>query len=314
MPEVALKVKNLRKVYGELVAVNDISFKVQKGEVFGILGPNGAGKTTALEIIEGLRKKTKGRIEVLGKNLKESSKKGIQERIGIQLQSSSYFDYLNLYELLDLFGSFYPKRLRPNNLLRQVGLESKRKQFTRNLSGGQQQRFSVVASLVNNPDLLFLDEPTTGLDPKIRREIWELIRKINEKGKTIILTTHYMEEAQQLCDRVAIMHEGKIVDLDSPQELIDKQNLRFTVKFVAREKVDIKLNDLRKIEIVLEAFKEKNKYVLKITDATKINDILNFLEGNHISFKNLEVLPPTLEDVFLKLTGKKLININENHA
>ena len=304
----ALKVENLIKKYDELSAVNDISFDVYQGEVFGLLGPNGAGKTTVFEIIEGLREKTSGNIEVLGIN--SNSKKArnkIQEKIGIQLQSSSYFQSLKLIELLELFGSFYSKHKDPLELLKKVHLEFKKDSFVENLSGGQAQRFSIVAALVNDPDVVFLDEPTTGLDPKIRRELWTFIQQINKEGKTVILTTHYMEEAQVLCDRIAIMNEGKIVATGSPQSLIDKHNLNFKVKFIPKENSKISLNEINKFEVVKKAFKTKDKIILEIAKASDINVILNWLEKNNIYFKNLEVLPPTLEDVFLTLTGSKLI-------
>ncbi|TSC92958.1 MAG: antibiotic transport system ATP-binding protein, partial [Candidatus Berkelbacteria bacterium Athens1014_28] len=194
-----IKVKNLVKKYGNLEAVSGISFDVKKGEIFGLLGENGAGKTTTLEILEGLRKPTSGEIEVLGHNIKKD-KNSIKEKIGVQLQSSSYYSFLTLREILDLFGSFYKKRLSPSDLLEMVDLSEKANSFVGKLSGGQRQRFSIVASLVNDPELIFLDEPTTGLDPLARRNLWQLISKIKSQGKTVILTTHYMEEAEALCD------------------------------------------------------------------------------------------------------------------
>lgn len=219
--EKVIEVKNLTKKYSKLVAVDNISFKVEKGEVFALLGENGAGKTTTLEIIEGLRKPTSGEIKVLDLDIKKNLNK-VKEKIGVQLQASAYFDDLKLKEILELFGSFYKMHLYPTRLFKMVGLESKANQYIRNLSGGQKQRFSIIASLINDPEIIFLDEPTTGLDPIARRNTWKIISQIEESGKTIILTTHYMEEAEILCDRVAIMDKGKIIALDTPHNLIVK--------------------------------------------------------------------------------------------
>ncbi|MFQ5493126.1 MAG: ATP-binding cassette domain-containing protein [Candidatus Dojkabacteria bacterium] len=303
----ALTVKNLKKEYKGFVAVDGISFNVREGEIFGILGPNGAGKTTTLEMLEGLRPITSGKAEILGIKINGKNRKALQERIGVQLQSSSYFDLLTLLEILDLFGSFYSKRIDSMKLLKMVKLEQKKDSLVKDLSGGQAQRFSIVASIVNDPDLVFLDEPTTGLDPQIRRALWELIREINKEGKTIIMTTHYMEEAEELCDRVAIMDGGKIIALDSPQKMIIDQNLLFTIKFsTAADMTDKQIEEFKKNELVSKFWEEKQKYVFRIEDPTKINDILNWLEKHKLQFRNLEILPPNMEDVFLKLTGKSL--------
>jgi len=218
-----IEVKNLVKQYKKVMAVNDISFDVYQGEVFGLLGENGAGKTTTLEIIEGLRKMTSGEIKVLGIDIKNGIK-DVKERIGVQLQSSAYYHYLTLREILNLFASFYQKSVDAEELLHIVGLKHKAKTYVTKLSGGQKQRFSIVASLVNDPEIVFLDEPTTGLDPIARRHLWDLIKHIKAKGKTIILTTHYMEEAEVLCDRVAIMDKGKILVLDETKKIIEKNN------------------------------------------------------------------------------------------
>ena len=215
-----LSVKDLKKKYPDgFEAVKGISFEVQKGEVFGILGPNGAGKTTTLEMIEGLRSITDGRVELDGIDVQKSPDK-VKERIGIQLQSSSFFPNLSLVELLQLFNDLYAENSDPLELLREVGLEEKAKSEAKELSGGQKQRFSIATTLVNKPVAVFLDEPTTGLDPQARRNLWDLVKQIKANGTTVILTTHYMEEAQVLCDRIAIMDEGKIIALDTPANLI----------------------------------------------------------------------------------------------
>lgn len=214
-----LEVFNLKKQYGGLAAVNDVSFSVARGEVFGILGPNGAGKTTTLEMIETLRPIDSGRVILNGLDVQAWPQK-VKRLIGVQLQSSSFFDKLTLTELLLLFGEIYGCRVDAKALLNEVELQDKAKSYVAQLSGGQKQRFSIAAALVNDPVILFLDEPTTGLDPQARRHLWGVIRRIRSEGKTIVLTTHYMEEAEELCDRVAIMDAGKIVANAPPQELI----------------------------------------------------------------------------------------------
>jgi ABC-2 type transport system ATP-binding protein len=215
-----LSVKNLKKRYPDgFEAVKGVSFEVGKGEVFGILGPNGAGKTTTLEMIEGLRTISSGSVSLDGINVQKDPY-AVKERIGIQLQASSFFPNLNLVELLRLFNDLYAEQSDPLELLREVGLEEKAKAEVKELSGGQKQRFSIATTLVNKPVAVFLDEPTTGLDPQARRNLWDLVQQIKAKGTTVILTTHYMEEAQILCDRVAIMDEGKIIATDTPDRLI----------------------------------------------------------------------------------------------
>ena len=216
-----IKVSNLVKRYGELEAVSGISFSVRKGEIFGLLGPNGAGKSTTLEIIETLRTKTAGQVVVAGFSLDESPA-AIKKIIGVQLQSSGYFPGLNLIQLIELFAGLYNCSVDPMELLAQVNLQEKAKAKVKELSGGQRQRFSVATTLINRPAVIFLDEPTTGLDPQARRSLWEMIRRINEQGTTVVITTHYMDEAEYLCNRVAIMDTGKIIALDAPAKLIDE--------------------------------------------------------------------------------------------
>lgn len=215
-----IEVKNLKKEYGKVKAVRGVSFAVEEGEVFGILGPNGAGKTTTLEMMEGLREVSSGSIDIDGIDVRKNPD-DVKEIIGVQLQSSAFFEHLSLVELLKVFRDLYSTRRDPHELLKEVGLSKKAKAQVKELSGGQKQRFSIAAALVNDPTVLFLDEPTTGLDPQARRNLWELVQQIKAKGKTIILTTHYMDEAELLCDRIAIMDNGKIIALDTPQNLID---------------------------------------------------------------------------------------------
>lgn len=220
MANTIISVKNLVKNYGNFQAVKGISFEVKEGEIFGLLGPNGAGKSTTLEIIETLRPKTSGEIKVDGLCLDKEPNE-IKKIIGVQLQTSGYYPGLNLLQLIELFCGLYNRYVDPMELLDMVNLKDKAKAKVKELSGGQKQRFSVATTLINEPRIIFLDEPTTGLDPQARRSLWELIKKIRERGTTVIITTHYMDEAEYLCDRVAIIDAGKIIAMDSPDKLID---------------------------------------------------------------------------------------------
>jgi ABC-2 type transport system ATP-binding protein len=221
MRNTIISVKNLVKNYGNFQAVKDINFGVYEGEIFGLLGPNGAGKSTTLEIIETLRQKTSGEVIVDGLNLDKQPNE-IKKIIGVQLQTSGYYPGLNLLNLIELFCGLYNRDVKPMELLEMVNLKDKAKAKFKELSGGQKQRFSVATTLINEPRIIFLDEPTTGLDPQARRSLWELVKNIRQRGTTVIITTHYMDEAEYLCDRVAIMDSGNIVALDSPDKLIDK--------------------------------------------------------------------------------------------
>ena len=218
-PEARIEARELRKSYGDLVAVDGISFKVSPGEVFGMLGPNGAGKTTTIEIIEGLRDADSGDAFVNGVSVSDNPRQ-VKAMIGVQLQQASFFDQLNLHEIIGLFAALYETRASADELLDKVGLLSKRKSRSKELSGGQRQRLSIATALVNDPVAVFLDEPTTGLDPRARRNIWNIIYDIRDSGKSLVMTTHSMEEAETLCDRVAIVDAGKIVDSGTPAELI----------------------------------------------------------------------------------------------
>ena len=220
MQQTIISVKNLKKNYGTFEAVKGISFDVFEGEIFGLLGPNGAGKSTTLEIMETLRDKTSGQVTVCGMDL-DKQPDGIKKVIGVQLQTSGYYPGLTLVELITLFGGLYNQDVDPMALLKIVNLVDKAKNKYKEMSGGQKQRFSIATTLINKPKIIFLDEPTTGLDPQARRNLWDLIKNIRSQGTTVIITTHYMDEAEQLCDRIAIMDEGKIISLDSPDKMID---------------------------------------------------------------------------------------------
>ncbi|HMZ45251.1 MAG TPA: ABC transporter ATP-binding protein [Chitinophagaceae bacterium] len=220
MQNIVISVKDLNKKYGNFHAVKGISFEVFEGEIFGLLGPNGAGKSSTLEIIETLRPKTSGTVKVVGFDL-DTQPNFIKQQIGVQLQTSGFYPGLNLVELIDLFAGLYNEKVNAKELLEQVNLQDKAQAKYKELSGGQKQRFSIATTLINKPKVIFLDEPTTGLDPQARRNLWQLIKKIQAEGTTIIITTHYMDEAEILCNRVAIIDDGKIIAIDTPDKLID---------------------------------------------------------------------------------------------
>ena len=300
----AIEVTNLRKVYGSLVAVNDISFTVNEGEVFGILGPNGAGKTTTIECIEGLREPDGGEIRVLGQ-LRRGEANGIKERIGIQLQTTGLYPLLTVSELLQLFGTFFSKSLPVDELVRLVSLEDKRNTRSKDLSGGQLQRLSLALALVNDPELIFLDEPTTGLDPQSRRQIWNIVEDLQRKGKTIVLTTHYMEEAQTLCDRIAVMDGGKIIALDTPEQLINQNFETAAIEFDDRNGATIEM--LSALPGVKEATRDGGLVTLySYSTPQTIEAMITAAREGRIAFDDLRVRKATLEDVFLKLTGRRI--------
>ena len=299
-----IEVKNLVKKYPRITAVDNISFDVYQGEVFGLLGENGAGKTTTMEIIEGLRRPTSGNIKVLGYDvLRELNE--IKEKIGLQLQFSAYYQYLKLREILNLFGSFYKKSLKAIDLLKIVDLEDKAEEYVGRLSGGQQQRFSIIASLINDPEIVFLDEPTTGLDPISRRHLWNIITKIRKQGKTIILTTHYMEEAEVLCDRVGIMDKGKIISLGNTYQLIAKANYPFKVNFVDHDINDQDVKILKKLGKLQSVAGKKYFFDLRLKNRQNLNKALDLI--NKKGPESLNIGSASLEDVFIELTGKNII-------
>ncbi len=300
----AIEVKELRKVYNGVPAVDGISFDVNEGEVFGLLGPNGAGKTTTVECIEGLRQPDGGSISVLGHtHIKNAN--NIKQQIGIQLQTTGLYPLHTVHELLDLFGSFYDKRLPADDLIKMVSLEDKRDTRSKNLSGGQRQRLSLALALVNDPHLIFLDEPTTGLDPQSRRQMWNIVKELQGRGKTILLTTHYMDEAQTLCDRVAVMDAGKIIALDSPQALIT-QNFNMTaVEFEDRNSAS--LDVLGHLPGVDRAGRDGGLVTLYTANVPRtMEGLLDAARQDQVHFDDLRVRSATLEDVFLKLTGRRI--------
>jgi ABC-2 type transport system ATP-binding protein len=239
-----ISVKNLVKKYKDFTAVNDISFAVKEGEIFGILGPNGAGKTTTLEIMETLKPLSSGEVIIDGYDVTKHAWE-VKRRIGVQLQSSAFYPEVQLTELLDMFAAMYDVQIDPMAMLREVELEDKAKSYVKQLSGGQQQRFSIASTLINQPNVIFLDEPTTGLDPQARIHLWEMVRKINKNGVTIVLTTHYMDEAEQLCNRLAVMDHGKILKIGTPRQFIEdllKTGFKKEVKVEQANLEDVFLN------------------------------------------------------------------------
>ncbi len=307
-----IEVTNLKKVYNlprqerkagntTFEAVKGTSFSVEKGEIFGILGPNGAGKTTTLEIIEGLNKQTSGQVMVLG--LDNTTKvEEIKRRIGVQLQSSEYMNLMSLAELLELFASLYGKKADIDELLGFVNLQDKKNAQVKDLSGGQKQRFTLASSLVNEPEILFLDEPTTGLDPRARRDVWELVRKINVRGITIVLTTHYMEEAEYLCNRVAIMDAGQILAINDPKKLIEDLSHTTQVSFLTDD--EITDSTWQGIDGIEKMYNTTPKVIVEIKNLDVISAIVQRLREKNISFSSFTVKTATLEDVYLDLTGK----------
>ncbi len=319
----AIVVSDLVKVYKgtdnkEIRAVDGVTFEVANGEVFGLLGPNGAGKTTTLEILEGLRRPTAGSAEILGVPVGKGSgadRRKLKTLIGVQLQESSYFDELSLIETLRLLASFYPDAKNPDELLESVGLSEKRNSKFRDLSGGQAHRFSIAAALVNDPRVLFLDEPTTGLDPQARRNLWDLIEDIKSSGKrTIVLTTHYMEEAELLCDRVGIIDRGKLVALDSPRNLIATLGGSYAASLVVacndKESVSSRLDSSLLKSITEEGRTEDGLSVLRVElvsgDPRGIFHSVDRLVEAGAHIMDISVRNASLEDVFLQLTGRAL--------
>jgi ABC-2 type transport system ATP-binding protein len=300
---VVVRVERLRKVYESVVAVDDISFEVRGGEIFGMVGPNGAGKTTTIECIEGLRKQDRGDIRVLGLDPHRDAHT-LQSRIGVQLQQSALQERIRVWEALDLFSSFYPRSTDWSVLIDQLGLADKRNAPFDKLSGGQKQRLFIALALVNDPELVFLDELTTGLDPHARRAMWELVRDVRSRGKTIVLTTHFMEEAERLCDRVAVIDNGRIVALDSPENLIRSIDADERIVFTVDETYDPA--PLRKTSGVTRVEAIGDRIVVYGQGEKLAADVVSALSSGAVRFRNLRTEQPNLEDVFLALTGREM--------
>jgi ABC-2 type transport system ATP-binding protein len=301
-----VQVKGLRKTYGATVAVDEVSFDVHEGEIFGMVGPNGAGKTTTIECLEGLRKPDRGTVRVLGMDPQRDGQT-LRERTGMQLQQSNLPDRMKVWEALDLYASFYPKAADWKELLVQLGLEEKRNAPFAKLSGGQKQRLFIALALLPDPQLVFLDELTTGLDPQARHAIWELVRTVRSKGKTILLTTHFMEEAERLCDRVAILDRGGVVALDTPVALIRslgvEERVVFSVEGNLPDVFEKTLSTSTRIELQGERVTVHGNNRRQVP---LVSEVVGLLSAQGIPFHDLRTEQPTLEDVFLSLTGREI--------
>jgi len=307
MPEAALRVRALRKVYQDVVAVNGVDLEVPPGECFGLLGPNGAGKTTTIEICEGLTVRDAGEVEVLGMRW-ETDARALKQRLGIQLQETQLSDKLTVEETVRLFRSFFDNGPTPERVIALVQLEEKRRSRVGTLSGGQKQRLALACALVGDPEILFLDEPTTGLDPQARRQLWDLIEEFKRAGRTILLTTHYMDEAERLCERVAIMDHGKIIALGSPRELVASIGVEHVLEFSAdsaAERLDVA--ELRALEGVRDAQIENGTARMQVTALHRaVPALLAELGRRDVKLTELRTHSATLEDVFVTLTGRHL--------
>jgi ABC-2 type transport system ATP-binding protein len=311
MPEIAsksaLRVRQLRKAYKDVVAVDGLDLEVQAGECFGLLGPNGAGKTTTVEICEGLTQPDSGEVEVLGRRWNSDASQ-LRQRLGIQLQDTQLSEKLTVQETVRLFRSFFRQGAGASEIIARVQLEEKQNSRVGDLSGGQKQRLALACALVGDPDFLFLDEPTTGLDPQARRQLWDLIEEFKESGRTILLTTHYMDEAERLCDRVAIMDHGKKIALGTPRELIAatcaEQMVEFTAGSVSHA---LDVPALRRIEGVREVRTENGAVLLQVAELhTSVPALIAELTRQNVPLTELRTHSATLEDVFVTLTGRHL--------
>ena len=300
-----VRVENLCKHYADVRAVDGISFEVHEGEIFGFLGPNGAGKTTTIEIIEGYKVADGGRATVLGLDPRRD-RYALRERIGIMLQETALYPDLKVGELLRLFAGYYHNPVDADALLEMIGLEEKKGAFIRELSGGQKQRVVFVLALINDPELLFLDEPTAGLDPQSRRAIWEWINLARRRGKTVFLTTHYIEEAEWLCDRVAIIDHGKIIALDTPKRLMADAAVEQRIEFVIEGALDV--GRLEALPDVIRALDNgRGEFTLYAREAqTVLKALIRLTETNGFRLRGLKVEGATLEDVFIQLTGRRI--------
>ncbi len=299
-------VRGLRKVYDDVVAVDGLDLDVSPGECFGLLGPNGAGKTTTIEICEGLTKPDAGTVELLGLNW-ETGAAELRQRLGVQLQETQLAEKLTVDETLRLFRSFYRRGPAVSDVIEMVQLEEKRKSRVGALSGGQKQRLALACALVGDPDLLFLDEPTTGLDPQARRQLWDLIERFKTEGRTIILTTHYMDEAERLCERVAVMDHGRVIALGTPRELIASIGAEHMVEFAVDGAAALDLAALERLEGVRVARCENGGYRLHVTVLHRaVPALFDELARGRIALTELRTHSATLEDVFVSLTGRHL--------
>jgi ABC-2 type transport system ATP-binding protein len=300
----AIEVADLVKIYGPLRAVDGISFQVEPGQIFGMLGPNGAGKSTTVEIVEGLRTADSGEVRVLGTDVRRHPRQ-VKERIGVQLQSTAFYKQLSPRQLLRLFASFFSRSLPVADLIAMVNLEEKADAPSDSLSGGQRQRLAIAVALVNDPAIVFLDEPTTGLDPQARRSLWDVISRLRSEGKTVLLTTHYLEEAERLCDKLVVIDHGKVIAAGTPQGLINEHFERAAVEFV--EDAALPLEMLERLPAVDKAEQRNGQSILFSTDSPRTaGALLETARQAGVELKGFSIRTATLEDVFLKLTGRRI--------
>ncbi|MEW6228263.1 MAG: ABC transporter ATP-binding protein [Bacillota bacterium] len=300
----AVVVSGLRKAYGSTKAVDGLGLRVESGQVFGMLGPNGAGKTTTVEILVGLRSRDAGEVSVLGMDPATRGRE-VRSKIGVQLQVRGLYPRLTVKETVRLFASFYERTLPPDEVIERVGLEAKAKTIVRGLSGGQVQRLAVALSMINDADLMFLDEPTTGLDPQARRALWDVIRELRGRGKTVFLTTHYMDEAERLCDKVAVVDHGKVIAFGSPSELVSEHFQEQAIEF--SNSISDDLEKFERLPGVTRARFHENKATLYTRDVPgTMAALMQLASGGGVHIEDVIVRRATLEDVFLKLTGRRI--------
>jgi ABC-2 type transport system ATP-binding protein len=298
-----IKVQGLVKRYGDFTAVDGSEFSVHKGEVFGLLGPNGAGKTTTLEMLVGLRKPDEGTAIVGGFDITRELDK-VKEVIGVQLQSTTLFELLTVEEILHLYGSFYREHISIPDLIEDMLLSEKKNSRIKGMSGGQKQRLAIALALVHDPQIIFLDEPTTGLDPQARRTLWDIILRLKDRGKTVVLTTHYMDEAHVLCDRIAIMDQGKLIALDTPSELVKNLQSDSAVEFRFDEEADVVLSE---IEGVKQVGSQKDVHILYTDNLQNtLTSLIALASEKELKLVDLQTRTATLEDVFIHMTGRRL--------
>jgi ABC-2 type transport system ATP-binding protein len=303
IPHPVIQVSGIRKTYGSTVAVSEVSFEVREGEIFGLIGPNGAGKTTTMECVEGVRRPDRGAISILGLDPFRDVYR-LQNRIGVQLQQAQLQKRIKVWEAVDLWASLYSKAVDGDRLLDQLGLSNKRNAWFMALSGGQKQRLFIALALINDPEVVFLDELTTGLDPQSRRAIWDLVRGIRDRGKTVFMTTHLMEEAERLCDRVAIIEHGKIIDMGSPAELVVRHCPARTV-VLATDNVLAEecLHRMSSVDLVT---RQDSRFTVQGRGEDFVTEVIQCLSENRIRITDFRTELPNLEDVFLKLTGHSI--------
>ena len=302
--EPVVRVSNVRKTYGRVVAVDEISFDVRDGEIFGLIGPNGAGKTTTMECVEGLRRPDRGAISVLGLDPYRDAYT-LQDRIGVQLQQAQLQKRIKVREAVHFWASLYRRKTSEGDqLLEQLGLTDKRDAWFMTLSGGQKQRLFIVLALINDPEVVFLDELTTGLDPQARRAIWDLVRGIRERGKTVFLTTHLMEEAERLCDRVAIIEHGRLIEIDTPEGLVRRHCPERTVVLTTSDDgAEQRFGAIPRVESVV---RHDSRYTIRGSGEAFVTSVIQCLSEARISVSDFRTVHPTLEDVFLRLTGHSI--------